>query len=1114
MNNSEIRKKFLEYKNYINEIGGLTKESKLVLSDYIGLFEKLTNQFESFFGKDYDSIKDAIEDSKELQKTFSDLIDEIAKQKQLIVDLNDELKTERDNYHITADEQRRCLEYSTKIKKLGLADQFAEANEYMSAYSKGLINLTADEVDKYQELIDREKQLQNSMGIRGNSQINYIKMLTETNGQLQDTLDKYMDIEDINNSITQQYSEQLRIKTEEDKIAKKRGKNFDNFLKALKSSWGLIKNWSSEWATFNDITIKSGRAIGMSNENLRNFNLKLIKDTTQLSHLYGITREQWLGFQTAYAESTSRATVLTQGEIENIGAVSKLTSDEIVNQAVTNMDYLGGSSNNAMAQVAMTHQRAMLLGLNASKLAKDTVKNWSLAQKFNFRNGVDGISKMTALSERLKFNMESIANVAESLQTIEGSIQTSARLQMLGGSYARNFSNPMDVMFESNYDLEGLTKRITETFAGQGVFNSKTGKVDISPINQRFIREASKALGISFDEAINMATQSVKYDKVMGEINPLMNFDNNQKEAIANLAKWNNETKEHYVTIQTENGETKDVNVKDLTAKEIDSARNLEKNTVDINKNVYDISNGVKEILNIAKTRASDQRSWLEKMLGLNESFKGIKANSSDLHMHALDTYADSATKKGAIGDDIINMLYKLGPSVLGIGAIGTLGYKFLKAKGLRKYNGSFTQWVRHGYTTRRTHAERTASNPNTTKTSFGTKLGQKFGKYAPKLKKLGKYGLIAGGAAALIYTLSSFTNKPQDIQNENAIVDNSSNQLTELKKHTELLEKISNKTNGASSSIANENTYETDNSTSSDNSSVATSIIGSTAAIGGYMAIDKGSKYLAKNGAEMATKGGFIGKLGKYGTKISPKAFGRFSMGSLVVDGLNFVGKETGLYEEGSTPDKLMNIGSSTLTGAAIGSMIPIIGTGVGALLGAGVGVISEYGKDISDWFSNKFLKDDNSDNNQNIAKPYYSYNSLNSENNSNYMNNQSSYVNNFTNPINNIGYNRYVGAPQVSSIPVVGTPTKITQTIQRETITEKIVIPDINLNISGNIKLVGDNNKNSNIDIDKLIENQQFKNMLIKLVKDGLDKNQNNGKIDRNSSTNMRTSSGYSAK
>ena len=101
MKNSEIRKKYLEYKNYINDINGLNKDAKIVLSDNINIINKLIEQFETLYGQDYDSIKDAIEGSKDLQKNFNELINTIGKEKEKLDELNQTLEEQRNNYKKT-----------------------------------------------------------------------------------------------------------------------------------------------------------------------------------------------------------------------------------------------------------------------------------------------------------------------------------------------------------------------------------------------------------------------------------------------------------------------------------------------------------------------------------------------------------------------------------------------------------------------------------------------------------------------------------------------------------------------------------------------------------------------------------------------------------------------------------------------------------------------------------------------------------------------------------------------------------------------------------------------------------------------------------------------------
>ena len=99
------------------------------------------------------------------------------------------------------------------------------------------------------------------------------------------------------------------------------------------------------------------------------------------------------------------------------------------------------------------------------------------------------------------------------------------------------------------------------------------------------------------------------------------------------------------------------------------------------------------------------------------------------------------------------------------------------------------------------------------------------------------------------------------------------------------------------------------------------------------------------------------------------------------------------------------------------------------------------------------------------------------------------------------------------IKSLPVIGKPTYIKNSDSHRGINGKIEIPDINLNISGTLKLTSDS-KSVDIDIRKLLDNPQFKDSIVKMVKDGLDRNQGAGKINRNSTSNQRTSSGYKSK
>ena len=121
---------------------------------------------------------------------------------------------------------------------------------------------------------------------------------------------------------------------------------------------------------------------------------------------------------------------------------------------------------------------------------------------------------MTLLSQRLKFNMESIGTAMDKFSSLEGAIEASAKIQVLGGSFAQNFGNPLEVMSQALLDGEGFTNRIVDTVANRAKFDKKTGEVDVSPQDKMYLKAYAEALGMSYDEVFNMATQSRKSQEI------------------------------------------------------------------------------------------------------------------------------------------------------------------------------------------------------------------------------------------------------------------------------------------------------------------------------------------------------------------------------------------------------------------------------------------------------------------------------------------------------------------------------------------------------------------------------------------------------------------------
>ena len=314
---------------------------------------------------------------------------------------------------------------------------------------------------------------------------------------------------------------------------------------ALSLIFDELQKAGSMWRDFNDTVIKDTRTIGLTIRDTAGYQRAVMEDSKRLTSTYGIAASEVMKFQSNLAQATGRAQLLNEEERRNMAAMNKLLGPETTNATVKAFDELGGSVETATAHAAQTYEIAKRYGLDASQASASFAKNLKMANTYNFSSGIQGITKMTLLAQKLKFNMDSIARAADKFSTIEGAIENSAKLQMLGGNLGAMFSNPMDAMYEALNDMEGFTNRIVSGMSQRGKFNKASGVVELSPQDKMLIKEQAEALGMSREELTNMVTQSTKNKQIESELKG--QFTEEQKAYVTSNAKYDAEAGKHYV---------------------------------------------------------------------------------------------------------------------------------------------------------------------------------------------------------------------------------------------------------------------------------------------------------------------------------------------------------------------------------------------------------------------------------------------------------------------------------------------------------------------------------------------------------------------------------------
>lgn len=599
----------------------------------VGKFKDLANEAKkiqstfnhTFHGSEKD-VEELLNSSRELRILYGELEEQMKNFASLINDAGEKMDSLADKYHITREETAKNIElleqYSVLQNKL--TDLLAEQSTYIP-HSDEYENIEASINDTAKSL-DKIKKMLNSSAVSAKMLYDYENGI---NSELQEALDyrqKISDETDKNKKLTKETTEHLRKGNAELQKTKEWTRKVENAFAIVSAE---IKKGYEKLKEVEKITREIGRTGGLSSNQIKALGQNILSNYGDMAVRLGMTTKDIFKFQESYIKNTGRAIVLTNEQVESMAGLSKFTSGEAVDEMGKSIDAMGGSASNAIDYLTLSMAKAANQGLNIEQTSKNFAKNIKMASKYTFSKGVDGISKMTLLSQRLKFNMESIGNAIDKFSTIEGAISTSANLQMLGGSFAAQFSNPLQAMGEALLDAEGFTKRITDTFASTAIFNKETGQVEMSPIDKAKMKEAANQLGISYDELWNMAAQQAKIGHIERAVNG-KNLSEEQKSFLANTAQYDTAKGDWYITKTDEDGNQKKVYFNDKNSNLSEELKTVQEQS-DVAKATFNDVHAIRNSLDeYVKNRISETRTWEEVQTGIKDKKDLALANTID----------------------------------------------------------------------------------------------------------------------------------------------------------------------------------------------------------------------------------------------------------------------------------------------------------------------------------------------------------------------------------------------------------------------------------------------------------------------------------------------------
>lgn len=275
---------------------------------------------------------------------------------------------------------------------------------------------------------------------------------------------------------------------------------------AISMVTGLVKTGYSQVLQYNKEGIALARQMGLNANEAQAYTSTLINRAKELGKAYGLAAEQVIELQKNITSATGKQLMLNDVEAERMVQINNLVGSEVFNQFTSEMmNGMGAQLSTVQGAVSKAYSTAAKSGLNAQKISEKIANNLSMANKLSFRNGIDGLTKMAIQAEKVGLNLQSVETAAGQFMDLDKAIQNSAQMQMLGGSAAAMFGNPLTASYEANYDPEAFGKRLSDSLASYATFDAKSGVAKVNGMNMDFVRNIASAMGMSVDDAVKSA---------------------------------------------------------------------------------------------------------------------------------------------------------------------------------------------------------------------------------------------------------------------------------------------------------------------------------------------------------------------------------------------------------------------------------------------------------------------------------------------------------------------------------------------------------------------------------------------------------------------------------
>jgi hypothetical protein len=279
----------------------------------------------------------------------------------------------------------------------------------------------------------------------------------------------------------------------------------------------------------------SSLQMGLLGEEANKFSDTMRRVGTDTNAL-GVGVEELAKIQATFTDNLGRNVMLSDKALKSMAAMSVVTGlgAEGTAQMASDFDSFGVSAEKTRDLIEESMNSSHKMGLNANKVIKNMQGGLKLMNRYNFKDGVKGLEKMAKLVTKLGIDMDFAAGMADKLWDIEGAVDMSAQLQVLGGAWSK-LADPFKLMYMARNDMEGLTEEIGKAAASSMKF-AKDGSIQMSSMEMSRLKLIAQQTGADYDKLVESGRQVFKNETVKKQLS--FNVGPEMQEFIAATAQF------------------------------------------------------------------------------------------------------------------------------------------------------------------------------------------------------------------------------------------------------------------------------------------------------------------------------------------------------------------------------------------------------------------------------------------------------------------------------------------------------------------------------------------------------------------------------------------------